>query len=87
MLFDVREATFEMNAADLGTVIAPIISGLKVAEGDRAPVAVVVGGRTAFEFARMFETLLSTQSVAHLGVFRNIPTAEEWLESITDPRR
>jgi hypothetical protein len=87
MLFDARSATFEMTAADLRDVIAPIIAGLKAAEGARAPVAIVVEDSVAFQVARMFETLVSADGMAQLGVFRDLAAAEQWLTSITDTRR
>jgi hypothetical protein len=87
MLIDARTATFEMTAEDLRDVIAPVIAQLKAADGDRAPVAIVVEDRAAFKMARMFETLVSAQGLVHLGVFREWDAAEQWLVSIIDPRR
>jgi len=87
LLIDARTATFEMTQEDLRDVIAPAMGHLRAVDGDRAPVAIIVNDGAAFKTARRFETLVSAQGVAHLAVFREMDTAEQWLAGIVDPRR
>ncbi len=87
ILIDARTATFEMTAGDLREVIAPLLTALKTAAGDRAPVAIVLEDRAALKMARMLGALVSAQGVTHLSVFQELGAAEQWLASLVDPRR
>ena len=88
LLIDARAARFDITADDLRTLIVPIVQRLLATDGDRAPVALVVGDAAALQMARVFETSLGGQPDAvYLGVFRNLITAEAWLTSTRDPRR
>ena len=88
VLIDARAATFDITADDLRVIIMPLIQRFRTTDGDRAPVALVVGDADALRKAKVFEILLSAQpGVAYFGMFREVEAAEAWLTSMRDPRR
>lgn len=79
-LWDLRGASIELPTEDVRH-LADFIGKL-VGEGAGGKVAIVVSEDFEVGLARMYETILSSQSCKPMKVFRDLAEAKRWLDEV-----
>jgi hypothetical protein len=78
-LWDMRDADIDVPTEDVRH-LADFVGKL-VGEGTGGRVAIVVASDFEFGMARMYETILASQSRKAMKVFRDPAEAKSWLDS------
>ncbi len=80
LLFDMRVATVAFTGDEIRQLADEV--GARHKRGERrAPVAIVTEGDLAFGLGRMYESLVESEGVNYIGVFRSLEEADAFLAS------
>lgn len=77
-IFDLAEADWRLNDADMMTLGARVQAYAKVAAHPMGPLAIVAVSEEHYGHARMFDAL--GEARRPLKIFRNLAAARRWLE-------
>jgi hypothetical protein len=80
LLFDLSAAAMNLTRNQIAAV-ADQVQSLTVRTGPRAAVAIVAPSDLLFGLTRMYQTLCDSAGVDTVRVFRDLPSAELWLDT------
>ena len=80
ILFDLTSATIKVSAAEVAALAQ--MMALEMKKAPIGPVALIATDAEVFGLGRMFQSYSTASGRPHVGVFRDLSAAEQWLNAL-----